>query len=272
MSRKKKAGNPLRLILLVALVGAALYVNQVVVPATPPLFIPTPTPTRSPDSFLIEARSFCHRRQVRPGRGEPTSRPSNPIQRTSTPISSWPACRCSTASSLRRWRTSRTPSCSTPTTAWRTPCTAGPMGRQGDYLPAQAELDKAIEIDPGNALAYAYQAEILAQQQTEGKGDLTTVDKAIEASRKAAGPGPRPDGDTPRARAGAGNDRQLPGRHHRVRAGGDASTTTWPTCTWPSGATTRPPTSTTRPSTSSTAPSHSHRTTRSPMSRPPSPT
>ena len=58
MSRRKKKANPLRLILLVALVGAALYVNQVVVPATPPLFIATPTPTRSPDSFLADARTF----------------------------------------------------------------------------------------------------------------------------------------------------------------------------------------------------------------------
>ena len=59
------------------------------------------------------------------------------------------------------------------------------MGRKSDYQLAQVELDKAISIDPGNALAYAYLAEVLAQQQTEGKGDLTTIDKATEASRKA---------------------------------------------------------------------------------------
>src|SRR5512147_1242764 len=57
MNRRKKRTNPLRIIVLLLLVGGALYVNQVVVPATPPLFLPTPTPTRSPDSFLTEARS-----------------------------------------------------------------------------------------------------------------------------------------------------------------------------------------------------------------------
>ncbi|GAP08257.1 hypothetical protein ATHL_03159, partial [Anaerolinea thermolimosa] len=43
MNRRRRRANPFRLVVLVLLVGAALYVNQVVVPATPPLFIPTPT-------------------------------------------------------------------------------------------------------------------------------------------------------------------------------------------------------------------------------------
>ena len=52
MTRRKRRANPLRLIVLIAAVGVMLYVNQFVVPNTPPLFVPTPTPTRSPDSFL----------------------------------------------------------------------------------------------------------------------------------------------------------------------------------------------------------------------------
>ena len=48
MNRRRKPFNPWRILLLLILIGAALYVNQVVVPATPPLFIPTPTPTLPP--------------------------------------------------------------------------------------------------------------------------------------------------------------------------------------------------------------------------------
>ena len=55
MRRRSRRTSPWRIFLLVSLIGAALYVNQVVVPATPPLFIPTATPTRNPESFVNEA-------------------------------------------------------------------------------------------------------------------------------------------------------------------------------------------------------------------------
>jgi hypothetical protein len=57
-NRRRRRGNPFRIMFLVALVAGALYVNQVVVPATPPLFVPTPTPTRAPESFVSEAETF----------------------------------------------------------------------------------------------------------------------------------------------------------------------------------------------------------------------
>ncbi len=56
--RPKRRTSPWRIILLLILIGIALYFNQVGVPATPPLFIPTPTPTRSPESFVNEAEQF----------------------------------------------------------------------------------------------------------------------------------------------------------------------------------------------------------------------
>ena len=57
-SRRKRRSSPWRILLLVGLIGILLYLNQVVVPATPPLFFPTPTPTRSPESFINEAEQF----------------------------------------------------------------------------------------------------------------------------------------------------------------------------------------------------------------------
>ena len=54
MLKRRKRPNPWRIIILALLVGAALYFNQVIVPATPPLFIPTPTPTRDPESYFDE--------------------------------------------------------------------------------------------------------------------------------------------------------------------------------------------------------------------------
>ncbi len=44
--------------MLLLLIGGGIYINQVVVPQTPPLFVPTPTPTRSPESYLAEAEQY----------------------------------------------------------------------------------------------------------------------------------------------------------------------------------------------------------------------
>jgi tetratricopeptide (TPR) repeat protein len=184
MNRKRKRGNPWRLIILVALVGAALYVNQVVVPATPPLFVPTPTPTRSPDSFLADARQLS-------GEGKYDLA----VQSYTQAIQSDPK-NINTYIELARLQVlynqydsaienvenaillNDNNSLAHAVHGWA-------LGRKSDYQLGLVELDRAISIDPGNALAYAYLAEVLAQQQTEGKGDLTTIDKATEASRKA---------------------------------------------------------------------------------------
>src|SRR4030067_969803 len=52
---RMRRSNPWRVIVLLLLIGAAIYINEVVVPITPPLFIPTLTPTRNPESFINEA-------------------------------------------------------------------------------------------------------------------------------------------------------------------------------------------------------------------------
>ena len=184
MNRRRRRANPFRLVVLVLLVGAALYVNQVVVPATPPLFIPTPTPTRSPDSFISEALSFAaegkYRQAVEAYRKAIQADPRNintyieaarlqvfsgdydgAVENAENALLLNP--NHSLAMAVRGWA----------------------LGLRGDYQLALASLNNAIEKDPGNALAYAYLAEVLARQQLDGKGDLTTVEKATNASRKA---------------------------------------------------------------------------------------
>jgi len=64
MTRRRSRSNPLRLFILIVLVGGALYVNQVVVPATPPLFVPTPTPTRSPESYITDADALLEEGKI----------------------------------------------------------------------------------------------------------------------------------------------------------------------------------------------------------------
>jgi tetratricopeptide (TPR) repeat protein len=58
MRKKRRKNNPWRVLLLLILIAAVLYIERFVVPTIPTPFIPTPTPTRSPASFLLEAETF----------------------------------------------------------------------------------------------------------------------------------------------------------------------------------------------------------------------
>jgi tetratricopeptide (TPR) repeat protein len=58
MKKRRRRSNPFRVIILLILIAATVYIWQVYVPTAQPLFIPTPTPTRSPASYVLEAESL----------------------------------------------------------------------------------------------------------------------------------------------------------------------------------------------------------------------
>jgi tetratricopeptide (TPR) repeat protein len=57
-TRRRRRGSPWRVAALVVLIGGVVYFERTVVPRTPPLFIPTAVPTRSPATFILEAESL----------------------------------------------------------------------------------------------------------------------------------------------------------------------------------------------------------------------
>lgn len=184
MLKKRRRSNPWRILLLFLLVGGALYVNQVVVPATPPLFIPTPTPTRSPESYISDAENLLSEGRISLAvdayyeaiKADPqnasnyitlarlliyTARYDAAIQNAENALLINP--NNSMAHALRGWA----------------------KGFLGEYLDAESALNRAIEIDPNNYAAYAYLAEVLALKIQDGLDDIGTLDKAVEASRTA---------------------------------------------------------------------------------------
>jgi tetratricopeptide (TPR) repeat protein len=58
MRKRRRRSNPWRVLLLILLVAGAIYIWRVYVPEAQPLFVPTPTVTRSPASFVLEAESL----------------------------------------------------------------------------------------------------------------------------------------------------------------------------------------------------------------------
>ncbi|NLW72869.1 MAG: tetratricopeptide repeat protein, partial [Chloroflexi bacterium] len=55
LKKKRRKPNVGLILFLVAGIGLLLYLNIVVVPVMNPLFVPTPTPTRDPLSYIEEA-------------------------------------------------------------------------------------------------------------------------------------------------------------------------------------------------------------------------
>ena len=59
------------------------------------------------------------------------------------------------------------------------------IGMQGNYLDAQTAFNRAKELNPNLALAYAYQTEVLVEQINAGEDRLDTLTQATENSRQA---------------------------------------------------------------------------------------
>ena len=184
MTRRRRRSRPFRVIILLVLVGGLIYVNQVIVPATPPPFIPTPTPTRSPESFVTDAENLLNEgkfsQAIQAYEEAVQADPTNPsvfitLARLNIYNGNYEEAATnaenalllnsnnSMAHALRGWA----------------------FGFIGDYLQAEGAINNAIEQDPNNAAAYAYKAEILVLQDQSGTGVLGSLDNAIEASRKA---------------------------------------------------------------------------------------
>lgn len=56
--KRRRPSNPLRILVLLLLIAGAVYLERVIVPSMPPLFVPTATPTRNPAAILLEAESL----------------------------------------------------------------------------------------------------------------------------------------------------------------------------------------------------------------------
>ena len=177
--RPKKRTNPWRVILLLILIGIALYFNQVVVPATPPLFVPTPTVTRSPESFVNEAEQYFAQGKLSQAitsyENAIASDPNNPanfvtLARIQVFSGEYEDAVTNAQNALLK----------NPDNPLAHAVYGWALSFTGDYLSAEAEIKKALELDPNSALAHAYYAELLINQ-----GDVEDLEQAIEQSRIA---------------------------------------------------------------------------------------
>jgi len=179
MTRRTRRPSFFRIALLIAVIVLLLYINQVVVPATPPLFIPTPTPTRSPEAFLTEAdelyRSGKINLAIESYKSAIDVDPTNvttfiTLARLQVFAGQYDEAIKNTQNALLK----------NPNNSLAHAVQGWALGFQGKYGEAEIALRKALELDANNALAHAYYAEILINQN-----DFELVEKASEESRIA---------------------------------------------------------------------------------------
>jgi tetratricopeptide (TPR) repeat protein len=182
--RQRRRSNPWRVLILLALIGTALYVNQVVVPATPPLFIPTPTPTRDPESFINEAEELFESGKL--AQSIPAyetairANPDNPSLYLALAKAQIYTAQYEDA--LESAERALILNSNNPTAhaykAWA-------LDFLADFTQAEAAIKEALTLDPDSALAHAIYAEILIDKSLSGQGDINVIDKAAAESRTA---------------------------------------------------------------------------------------
>jgi tetratricopeptide (TPR) repeat protein len=143
------------------------------------MFEPTPTPTRSPESFVNEAESLYKSGKLKQAidqyRQATFSDPKNPalyiaMARVMVFNGQYDEARKAAEDALIL----------NPDNSMAYAVKGWALDKLGDYLEAEGAVNQAIEIDPNNALAYAYSSEILLD-----RGNTEDLDEAIARSHKA---------------------------------------------------------------------------------------
>jgi tetratricopeptide (TPR) repeat protein len=174
----------MRVVLLLALVAGALYLNQVVVPATPPLFVATPTPTRSPESFVKDAQDLIAKGKVNQAiaayQDAVKADPTNPALYVT--LARWQVLYGLYDDAMESIENALLLN---PNHALAKAVRGWILGKQKEFQRATVELEDALLLDPNSALAWAYLTEVYLDMIAANRSDLNTLNKAIDASKRA---------------------------------------------------------------------------------------
>lgn len=184
MARRRRPSNPLRVVGLLILVGAALYLNQVVVPTVRLPGEPTPTPTRDPESYVSEAQGLFEQgkllQSIDSYRDAVRAQPNEPsvhiaLARVLVFGGKYDEARQSAENALLL----------NPDNSMAHAVRGWALYFLLDYDQAKVSLERAIELDPNNAMAHAYYAELLGDMAFAPNGDYSLLDTATSESRAA---------------------------------------------------------------------------------------
>ena len=184
MNRRRTRPNWFRIILLCLLVLGGSYVNRYIIPNQPQYGVPSPTPTRSPESFITEAEEYFKQGKLIPAiasyKQAIVSNPNDPaayvaLAQVQVFAGQYKDAQDSAENAILLNNSS---SMAYAVLGWT-------LGFQGNYLDAEANIQKALELDGRNALAHAYHVEILVNYSFTPTAPPETIQKAIDESKVA---------------------------------------------------------------------------------------
>lgn len=184
MTRKRRKVNWFFVAVLLVLIAIGVYVDRVIVPTIPPPFVPSPTPTRSPESFVTEAEAlFAEGKLLQAIDLYTQAVDANPsddtiyvaMARVQVFAGLYEDAQASAeAATLLNGNNSQAHAMR----AWA-------LDFRGDMLGAEAAIKRALELDPNNGIAHAVYVEILVDSFLAGTGTFDNLTKAAEESRVA---------------------------------------------------------------------------------------
>jgi len=184
MNKRRRRSNPWLIAILLIAIGAVIYINLNVIPTIPPPFVPTPTPTRNPQSFADEAETYLSEGRIGLAKESFIAAiKANPqeisnyltLARLQIYSGEYEAARVNAENALLL--DNNLPQ-AFGLLAWA-------KGLMGEYLEADADIATGLDIDENNAFLHAVYAYNLALRVANNLGELGTVDLAIEESRLA---------------------------------------------------------------------------------------
>jgi tetratricopeptide (TPR) repeat protein len=184
MNKKRSRPNWFRIILLCLLVLGGSYVNRFILPNQPQYGVPSPTPTRSPESIITEAEAYFKQGKLFPAidsyKEAILSNPDNPavyvaLARVQVWAGQYPQAQKSAEDALLL---NADNSMAHAVRAWA-------LDFQSDLPQAQDSIKRALELDNNNVIAHAFYAEILIDANDDGTGPVDAIEKAIAESNVA---------------------------------------------------------------------------------------
>jgi tetratricopeptide (TPR) repeat protein len=184
MRQPRRRFSPFKVLFLILVIAFLVYVNITVEPLAPSLFLPSPTPTTSPELYIAEAEEMASQGKY-----------SLALQAYDKAILSDPQNPANFVASARlnvyagkydqAIENASNAVLIDQNNSMGEAIKGFAQGLKGDYLDSETSLNRAIDLDPGNASAYAYLSIMLSNKILIGDEVLGDLDKSIEASRTA---------------------------------------------------------------------------------------
>jgi tetratricopeptide (TPR) repeat protein len=184
MKRRRQPMNFFRILLLLLLIAIGVYINKVVIPNVPPPFVPTPTTTRDPESYVAEAEVLFDQGKLLQAIGVYQEairlKPDDPatfiaLARVQVFAGQFKEAQTNTENALLL----------NPNNSMAHAVRGWALSQEKDYLAAEAAIKRALELDANNGIAHAYYAELLGTMYLDNTGPFDAITLAGEESRVA---------------------------------------------------------------------------------------